>query len=169
MATQNIKHEEEEINDISEEKSSSSALIPLPYSHRSNNLFLPMNKPFALRLLRLKFNAAQYQYSLACLNTLGGAYHLCNKPDTALMIARRQESLARNLGSSTLLLRAKGFQATSVALLGKPKEAIIYLNKLLNKANKRGLTEIANFIEATIIWLKHHQKSPSDNAPRLTG
>ena len=168
MSTQDNKHEEDAIVPISRENSSSSALIPLSSSHRSNDVFLPMNKPFALRLLRLKFNAAQYQYSLACLNTLGGAYHLCNKPDTALMIARRQESLARHLGSSTLLLRAKGFQATSVALLGKPKEAIIYLNILLNKANKQGLTEIANFIEATIIWLKHHNKSPSDT-PRLTG
>ena len=168
MSTQDYNQDESEIAHIVEENASSSALIPSPSSHRSNDVFLPMNKPFALRLLRLKFNAAQYQYNLACLNTLGGAYHLCNKPDTALMIARRQESLARNLGSSTLLLRAKGFQATSVALLGKPKEAIIYLNKLLSKANKQGLTEIANFIEATIIWLKHHNKSPTDT-PRLTG
>jgi hypothetical protein len=54
------------------------------------------------------------QYNLACLSTLGGAYHLCNHPETALVIAIRQEMYAKKLGSTSVALRAKVFQAVNL-------------------------------------------------------
>lgn len=75
---------------------------------------LKMNKGFAQRLLYLRAQASHMQYQMACLNTLGGAYHLCQYNQDAFLIAKRQEQLGRRLGSTSMVLRAKGFCAINI-------------------------------------------------------
>lgn len=117
-----------------------------------------INKGFAERLLKLKFLAVQFQYEFAKMNTLGGAYHLCDHPKEALAIAIRQEKWGEFMGSQSLVLRARGFQAVNVALLGNYKVAIAMLNDLVRSANRNDLNDIESFLKALRIWLKNEKR-----------
>ena len=120
--------------------------------HRS--IAIPMNKSFGRRLNRLCWEAGQIQYNLACLSTLGGAYHLCNHPETALVIAIRQEMFARKLGSTSVVLRSKVFQAVNLGLLGRGKECIAMFQHCNEEASREGWTEMSGFVEASRKWLE---------------
>ena len=66
---------------------------------------MPMNRSFGRRLFLLERNAMHSQYLLACLSTLGGAHHLCNKPIQALQLAINQEAVGKRLGSTAIVIR----------------------------------------------------------------
>lgn len=117
-------------------------------------VFFPMNKSYARRLNRLVWEAIEIQYHLACLSTLGGAYHLCNHPETALIIAIRQEMIAKKLGSTSVMLRSKVFQAVNLGLLGKRKESSAMFRYCISEAMKEGWTEMSGFVEASRKWLE---------------
>jgi hypothetical protein len=119
-----------------------------------------MNKSFGEKLLKLKYRAIQMQYNLAYLNTIGGAYHLCHKPGTALVIAKRQENLAKQIGSSALLIRSRGFQAINMGLLGKYSKAQKLLESLTQQAKLFGHHDLVNFLIATSEWLRSFHKKP---------
>lgn len=57
------------------------------------------------KLNRLLTHAKIMQYQVAYLSTIGGAYHLSNDPKSALVIAKRQEAVARGLGSTSALVK----------------------------------------------------------------
>ena len=114
----------------------------------------PMNKSFSRRLNRLIWEAIEIQYNLACLSTLGGAYHLCNNPETALVIAIRQEMFARKLGSTSVIIRSQVFQAVNLGLLGKPKECAAMFRHCSKQALQEGWTEMSRFVEASRKWLE---------------
>ena len=119
-----------------------------------DSIYVPMNRSFGRRLNRLCWEAIEIQYNLACLSTLGGAYHLCNHPKTALAIAIRQEMFARKLGSTSVILKAKVFQAVNLGLLGWGKECTAMFRYCKREASKEGWTEMSGFVKASRKWLK---------------
>lgn len=130
------------------------------YNSNSNNekfilvISPPMNKSFARRLNKLHFDSVDIQYKLACLSTLGGAYHLCNHPDTALLIAIKQEIIAKKLGSTSAIVRSKVFQAVNLGLLGKIKESAVMFQYCFDLCNMEQWTEMRGFVEASRKWLE---------------
>ena len=135
--------------------------------NKSSSFYLPMNKSFAERLLRLQYIAKQMQYQFAYFNTIGGAYHLCDQPEQALRIARQQEVLAYHFGSMSLLLRAKGFQAINVGLMGNYRQAFYRLKNLIRIASEKELIDIVNFLQAILLWLKHKRVASHPDAAVL--
>jgi len=121
--------------------------------HPTLVFLLPMNNGFGGRLARLQRDAMTLQYHIAVLSTLGGAHHLCNKPDTALVLACQQEAVARRLGSSTLLLRSKVFQAVNLGLLGQRKQSRALFRRCEDMARASGWTDMASFVDASRQWL----------------
>lgn len=115
---------------------------------------LPMNKSFAYRLMKLKADAAHMQYQMACYNTLGGAFHLCNFNMNALAVAKKQEILGLRLGSKSHVLRAQGYMAINIGLLGNYKLAMKVLKRLKLTAKREELSIIFDFLEASRMWLK---------------
>ena len=112
-----------------------------------------MNKGLGRRLARLQRDAMIMQYHIAVLSTLGGAHHLCNKPETALVLACQQEAVARRLGSSSLLVRSKVFQAVNLGLLGQKKQSRALFRNCDDLSRAAGWTDMASFVDASRHWL----------------
>jgi hypothetical protein len=111
------------------------------------------------------------QHQLAWMSTLGGAYHLTNKPATALVIARNQEMLGRILGSTALVVRAWVFQAVNLALLGKPRRSSRLFRECKRVSTANRWVDMMPFIEASEIWLEGHLgaiETPHSTPLRLT-
>lgn len=106
------------------------------------------------RLIRLGNEAAHMQYLIAYLSTLGGAYHLCNHPKTALGIARKLEAVALRLGSTVHLVRSRTYQAVNLYLLGKKNNARYFLAVSKESAKQSGNTQLISFVEASEKWLQ---------------
>ena len=141
--------------DWSEDSLLSDYIAPLQLvPEDEDSVHVPMNRSFGRRLNRLCWEAIEIQYNLACLSTLGGAYHLCNHPKTALAIAIRQEMFARKLGSTSVILKAKVFQAVNLGLLGWGKECTAMFRYCKREASKEGWTEMSGFVKASRKWLK---------------
>jgi hypothetical protein len=119
---------------------------------------LLMNRMFSYRLLFLSRQADGMQYELAVLSTLGGAYHLCNKPHGALYLAHRLEMLGQRLGSYALTMKAKGFIAVNIGLLGEENKALKMLSGLKHEAAQANSTEMTHFFGALRSWLKNQNK-----------
>lgn len=115
---------------------------------------ISMDKSFARRLIRLQREAMFIQYNIAVLSTLGGANHLCNKPEMALVLACRQEMVARRLGSSSLLVRSKVFQAINLGLLGKKRHASAMFQQCKELAQHEEWAGMSNFVTTCKNWLK---------------
>jgi hypothetical protein len=118
---------------------------------------LTFNFRFGSLLRRLEKDAIMIQHELACLSTLGGAYHLCNKPLVALTIAKQQEVVGRRLGSTNLIVRAKVFQAVNLRILGLKVES----DKLFNDCHQTleanpWLEELRQFVHASQLWLDNN-------------
>lgn len=72
---------------------------------------------WARRLVSIHNHAIIVQYNIACLSTMGGAYHLCNHPKSALAVARRQEAIGHHIGSSSIILRSMLHQYVNLTQL----------------------------------------------------
>lgn len=130
------------------------------------NLKINLNFCKKLRLLEAKGMAIQYQ--LACLSTLGGAYHLTNRPDTAFMIAYRQELVGRMLGSMSVIIRAKVFQAVNLYLLGHRRKSD-QLFKLCKKlATENSWVGMLPFVTACELWLRNQHIASRDGTQQLS-
>ena len=116
--------------------------------------YFPLETSFGRKLMRLQRDAMILQYNIAVLSTLGGAHHLCNKPEGALVLACQQELVARQLGSSTLLLRSKVFQAVNLGLMEKKRQANSMFRQCEMLVEKEGWTNMSNFVDASKNWLK---------------
>ena len=113
----------------------------------------------------IQWHASTSQYLFACLSTLGGANFLialdrqgeesriCMRK--AFSIAKRQEILGDMLGSSSLSIRARVYQAINLALLGKMKMS----KKMFEDCKSRAAREaswspgLLSFCEASEAWL----------------
>jgi hypothetical protein len=123
-------------------------------NYDDSKIYFIIDRSFCGRILRLRREAMEMQYQLACLSTLGGAYHLCNKPETALALAIRQETLGRRLGSSSIVLRSKVFQAVNLSLLGHSKESRLLFKKCHSVVKREGWADLERFVLASKHWLK---------------
>ena len=91
--------EEEQQNQLG--SSSSAMMIPAQEPLRGSEVGtsrapckVVFNFAFSRRLNFLQYCAVETQYQLAYLSTMGGACHLTNNIDRALVIAKQQESIA---------------------------------------------------------------------------
>lgn len=107
------------------------------------------------RLIRLGNEAAHMQYLIAYLSTLGGAYHLCNHPKTALGIARKLEAVALRIGSTVHLVRSRTYQAVNLYLLGRKNNARYFLTASKETARQSGNAQLISFVEASENWLQN--------------
>lgn len=129
----------------------------------------PINTSFSGRLQYLQRQAKHAQYLLACLSTLGGANHLCNKPLEALALARQQEVVGHKLGSTDIVLRARAFQAVNYALLGAEGLAHSLLGDCVDKARTACRESTLTFVQNMWTWLQreledqHKQKEQFQN------
>ena len=114
----------------------------------------PMNTSFSGRLQRLLRSAKHAQYLLACLSTLGGANHLCNKPRQALALAKQQESVGHKLGSTDIVLRARAFQAVNYALLGAEPLAHALFADTVQRAKDTQRDSTHAFVQGLWDWLQ---------------
>lgn len=120
------------------------------------------NFAFCAYLRKLEKEAIIIQYQLAYLSTLGGAYHLVNKPHVALQIAKRQEYIGRRLGSTNLLVRAKVFQAVNMHIMGEYQYSQLIFEecKAIIRMNC-WLEDVLKFVEASEEWVLKNYPPPS--------
>lgn len=123
---------------------------------KTHNQVIMVNKSWYNRLLYVQLKAVQLQYYLACYNTMGGAYHLCDQPKNALVISQKQEMLARQIGSLPLLFRALGYQYTNIGLMGYPKRATNKLEHLIKEAQRQQMVDLVHFLQANLVWMQQH-------------
>lgn len=133
------------------------------HSDRLPNGFV-LNLEFSKRIRVLEKKGLQIQYQLACLSTLGGAHHLCNHPETAFIIACRQEVIGRLLGSLSVVIRAKVFQAVNLSLLGRQKASKQLFKACKRVAAENSWTGMAAFVEASQLWLDGQRKLTGEAA-----
>lgn len=125
-------------------------------SETCNNAIEKIDLRFARRIMRLIAEQAVVQYQLAYLSTLGGAYHLCNRPHVALAIAIRQENVGRRMGSFTIVIRAKVFQAVNMRLLGQKDVSDRLMKDAYSLLDQSGLENIRSFVVASHKWLERN-------------
>lgn len=113
----------------------------------------PLDLRFDWRIRKLLAEQQFIQYQLAYLSTLGGAYHLCNKPHVALVIAARQELVGRKMNSYTIIIRARVFQAVNMRLLGKRKRSKDLMRSAYCLLDRSGLDNLRSFVTASHQWL----------------
>ena len=145
LSTEDLKKLREE----EEEENATDGVVCLSTIHSRN-----------LRMIERK--AGHIQYLLACLSTLGGAHHLCNKPLEALQLALQQESVGRRLGSTQVVLRAQVFQAVNLCLLGKAEQGLFMFKCLENRAKKESWSNMLGFVRASKKWVKYEMRMITD-------
>jgi hypothetical protein len=116
---------------------------------------------FYSKLRYLEKVAIISQYQLAYLSTLGGAYHLCNRPAVAFEIAKRQETIGRMLGASQIIIRALVFQAVNLRILGYRKRSN-HIFSLLKRSTTDN-SEMSRFVDASEQWVKKNYPTLINN------
>ena len=136
-------------------------LLPPPF------VLSQSDKSFCGHVFRMLRRAALAQYTLACLSTLGGANHLCDRPAQALVLARRQEWVGKVLKNFGIIVKAQVYQAVNFALLGKQKQSLMMFRSIENEILVDGMrgaststTEsLLRFLNASEIWLANENKN----------
>eukprot|EP01033_Poteriospumella_lacustris_P013274 gene13276-9511_t len=142
-----VKNILEELNDEESNKDATEA------SSAVEVVRAPLDLRFDWRIRKLLAEQQFIQYQLAYLSTLGGAYHLCNKPHVALVIAARQELVGRKMNSFTIIVRARVFQAVNMRLLGKRKRSKALMKSAYSLLDRSGLDNLRSFVTASHQWL----------------
>jgi hypothetical protein len=125
--------------------------------------FHSVNMTFAGRLYRLQLEAIKNQYLFACFSTLGGAYHLCNHPKQALILAKKQETIGHRMGSTSLVIKSKVHQAVNFGLMGNDKKANRMFQHCKHLASSSGFDELMSFILASELWLRNERPCGDQN------
>lgn len=123
-------------------------------------LSFTFNFGFSRRLNTLVFMEKETQYQLAYLSTLGGAYHLTNDPDKALMIAHRQEQIGQRLGSSVIIIRSWVFQAVNFGMKGQINACKKMLAQCKAAATAHKWNNMMEFVNTSEMWLKMNDHIP---------
>ena len=110
---------------------------------------------YARRLNSVIRLARYISYQLACLSTLGGANHLCDKPKTALKIAMRQEFIGLAIGSTSIVIRSKVYQAVNYGLMKKANKSKKIFTECEEDALLQGWSSLIDFVKASKIWLQN--------------
>lgn len=126
------------------------------------------NLRFSKHLRRLERAGAHMQYQIACLSTLGGAYHLCDDPKTALLLARKQEVIGHIIKSSTIVIRSRAFQAVNFGLLGNKKASKRMMRDCKQRAEREShWSNITAFVDAVDLWISQNVFSKTASADRI--
>ena len=143
-----------------------------------------------LRLLERK--AQHMQYLLACLSTMGGAYHLVGNSkvhlypphdsptptpspffapllflplcQVAFLLAKQQEYVGRKLGSTQVVIRAQVFQAVNYGILGDAKKSKELFKLLETRAKSDEWSNMLDFVRACKRWVKHEMLALKDKS-----
>lgn len=111
------------------------------------------NFAFSRRLNFLQYCAMETQYQLAYLSTMGGACHLTNNIDKALVIAKQQESIAERLGSLEIKIRSRVFQAVNLGMKGDESTCKSILRECTKLATSNNWTGMGVFVKNSETWL----------------
>jgi uncharacterized coiled-coil protein SlyX len=120
-----------------------------------NKLNIDNYMVYARRLNSVIRIARYISYQLACLSTLGGANHLCDKPKTALKIAMRQEFIGLAIGSTSIVIRSKVYQAVNYGLMKKANKSKKIFTECEEDALLQGWSSLIDFVKASKIWLQN--------------
>lgn len=120
----------------------------------------PLDLSFARKIKRIISEQKVIQYQIAYLSTLGGAYHLCNRPHVALVIAMQQERVGRRMGSYAIIIRAKVFQAVNHRILGHRHRSRLLMQEAYDLVNRSYLEEVRSFVTACDLWLQRNYDQP---------
>lgn len=133
------------------------ALIPYDFNRNNENdrLNIENYMVYARRLNNIIRIARFVSYQLACLSTLGGANHLCDKPIVALKIAMRQEVIGLAIGSTSIVIRARVYQAVNYGLLDKAKKSNKIFIECEEDAILQGWSSLIDFVKASKTWLRN--------------
>ena len=112
-----------------------------------------LGEDFGRRLNTLSREARHMQYLIAVTSTLGGANHLCNKPERAMEMALRQEAVGIRLGGTSIVIRSRVFRAVNLAMLGRSEECRHMFQDCLRKAKASRDDGIIDFTKAVYGWL----------------
>lgn len=104
-------------------------------------------------LLKLQKKSIIVQHLLACFSTLGGAYHLCDHPYQAMVIARQTFFIGKYANDDSVMIRSRVFVAINAFLLGKKKQSKRIMNDCITTSRSRGWEHILSFCEASQGWL----------------
>ena len=125
-------------------------------SNNESQMYI-IDKDFNYRIFKLQVKAMKNQYLFACLSTLGGAYHLTNKPIVALTLAKRQERLGWEVGAPAIIFKSLVYQGLNYSLLGKHQKSKKVFQQCEEFARKResdSSKELLSFLEASKSWLE---------------
>lgn len=131
----------------------------------SNEFSFPIDYAWSGRLFRLLRASACAQYQLACISTLGGAYHLTNRPREALYLAKRQEFVGRSIGAQNVVVRAKVYQAINLALLGRKRLSDDMFAECRRLCD--GAVDLLSFCDAAENWLRNANESENPAPTQL--
>jgi hypothetical protein len=121
----------------------------------NNKLNIDNYMVYARRLNSVIRIARYISYQLACLSTLGGANHLCDKPKTALKIAMRQEFIGLAIGSTSIVIRSKVYQAVNYGLMKKANKSKKIFTECEEDALLQGWSSLIDFVKASKMWLQN--------------
>lgn len=138
-----------ETKDTVTTSTSASALIEL-----RKKPMVVFNMKFSCRLNTMNKFTKEVSYQLACLSTLGGAYHLINDPNKAFMIAVKTEWIGRLIGSSELLVKANVYKAVNLGLKGGKRECKKLLKQCRRYASPYINSNMVEFIDRSESWLR---------------
>lgn len=116
-----------------------------------------INKTFSFCLLKLQLKEMKHQYNIAYLSTLGGAYHLCNRPRIALAIAIKMEKVGYEMSSAEIIFKSKLYQAVNLVLLGYAKRSQKIINILKNYLKLHENERLQKLLDASIVWYESRQ------------
>ena len=122
------------------------------------NMIMSPDMAWIGRLITIQKDALNKQYQLACLSTMGGAYHICNYPKEALVLAVQQENIGRRIGAVNIIVRAKTYQCLNLALLGQNKRAKRTLRAAKDIA--QGNKTLLSYCDTIEKWMMYKQKHP---------
>lgn len=142
---------------------SSSVALVHSYSRQYFASSLSVNQHWTNCVYRIQKQASEFQYSFAYLSTLGGAHFLVSQDrhgeasiqstQRALIIAIKQEMLGKSLGSTSLIIRARVYQAVNWALLGSRKRSKRIFKECKKHAKQETWTNTLNFCESSEDWV----------------
>lgn len=136
--------------------------------HQTMALIIHPDYGWSDRLSMLRAKDAAVTHFLAWLSTLGGAYHLCNRPKQAMAIAKMTLEVGHYIYNPRLVLKGYVYLALNYCMLGKSKVALDILDGCLAYIDRQrihgGNSEVVSassdmwtssreFTEANRVWV----------------
>lgn len=95
-----------------------------------------------------------YQYLLAYISTLGGAYHLCDQPVVAMKLANMMCFLGSLVGNDALIVKANIYRAVNFSDMGHTQVALLTVKRCKRISNRRNWSSLIGFCDAVEHYIK---------------